>query len=155
MNSTSKGPSRGLFFLVRSSRPLFSLHGEEEPPQWVLDKLSSAKCFVFAQAGPHWQIVCQLLKKQVDCLQTFWSLFANFQHLWEINMRAFAAGTTKRKSTIYKISKCGGLFKEVWWSTRRCGGRGVVSLPLGRPARVRISSRGLPTVWSEGRQVTL
>ena len=37
--------------------------------------------------------------------------------------------------------RCGGI--------RRCGGLGVVSLPLGRPAR------GLPTVWSEGRQITL
>ena len=46
------------------------------------------------------------------------------------------------------IRRCGGL-------GRRCGGLGVVSLPLGRPARVRISARGLPTVWSEGRQITL
>ena len=30
---------------------------------------------------------------------------------------------------------------------------GVV--PLGRPARVRFSARGLPKVWSEGRHITL
>ena len=41
------------------------------------------------------------------------------------------------------------------YTLRRCGGLGVVSLPLGRPARVRISARGLPTMWSEGRQITL
>ena len=35
------------------------------------------------------------------------------------------------------------------------GGLGVESLPLGRPARVRISARGVPTVRSEGRQITL
>ena len=29
------------------------------------------------------------------------------------------------------------------------------SLPLDRPSRDRISARGLPTVWSEGRQITL
>ena len=40
---------------------------------------------------------------------------------------------------------------------RRCGGLGVVSLPLTRPARVQILARGLPVpaVWSEGRQITL
>ena len=37
----------------------------------------------------------------------------------------------------------------------RRGGLEVVSLPLGRPARVRILARGLPKVWSEGRQITL
>ena len=31
----------------------------------------------------------------------------------------------------------------------------LVSLPLDRPSRVRISARGLPTVWSKGRQITL
>ena len=37
--------------------------------------------------------------------------------------------------------------------TRRCGDLGgVAPLPLDRPPRVRISARGLPTVWSEGRQ---
>ena len=36
---------------------------------------------------------------------------------------------------------------------RWCGGLGVE--PLGRPARARISARGLPTVRSEGRQITL
>ena len=29
------------------------------------------------------------------------------------------------------------------------------SLPLDRPSRDQISARGLPTVWSEGRQITL
>ena len=28
-------------------------------------------------------------------------------------------------------------------------------LGSSRPARVQISARGLPTVWSEGRQITL
>ena len=52
----------------------------------------------------------------------------------------------KNKNTFSKRS-CGGL--------RRCGGLWVVSLPLGRPAWVRILALGLPTVWSEGRQITL
>ena len=34
-------------------------------------------------------------------------------------------------------------------------GLGVASLPLGRRARVRMSARGLPTVWSEGQQIAL
>ena len=37
----------------------------------------------------------------------------------------------------------------------RCGGLVVWALPLDHPSRVRISARSLPTVWSEGRQITL
>ena len=41
------------------------------------------------------------------------------------------------------------LIKEVWWSIV------VRVLALTRLYRVRLSARGLPTVWSEGRQITL
>ena len=44
---------------------------------------------------------------------------------------------------------------ESLWSTRRRGGP-VVIVPASRPpGRVRIPARGLPTVWSEWRQITL
>ena len=53
------------------------------------------------------------------------------------------------------IRRCGGLRRRCGGLPRRYGGLGVVSLPMGRPAWVRISARGLPTVWSEGWQITL
>ena len=52
--------------------------------------------------------------------------------------------------------RCGGL-RRCGGPGRRYGGLGVVSLSLhlGRPVLVRISTRGLPTLWFEGRQITL
>ena len=87
----------------------------------------------------------------IDRHRNFWNFFPNTKkikyfissfHLFGANFRHFLPPWSwSRRSPIMRI--------------RRCGGLGVVSLPLGRPARVRISARGLLTVWSEGRQITL
>ena len=55
-----KGPLEGSLLSGAILQAALQLAWGRGTPQWVLDKLSSAKCFVFAQAGPHWQIVCQL-----------------------------------------------------------------------------------------------
>ena len=58
------------------------------------------------------------------------------------------------------VRMCGGLARRCGSLVRRCGGL-MVSVPASRPpvlgSKLRISARGRghPTVWSEGRQITL
>ena len=111
----------------------------------------------------------------IDILYIHYSKILIQDLLWILHTSHFHLGSPKRVYTI-KVPSMDfvlfGFFNGFVWSgsvcinwtrntahgdnyVRRCGGLWVVSLPLGRLARVRISARGLPTVWSEGRQITL